>query len=459
MRRYAGSRRRRRQARQRERRRLAWRSWRRTPFGLGRNRSAVGCVYALAIAATSAAKSSFFFSMPSPTTKSTKPLTVAPCALSELLDRLLAVVLDERLAEQRDFGQELGDRALDHLLDDVRPACPIRRRARRRSSRSFATTSAGTWSRLTAIGLLAATCIARSLPSVSCAAGRGRPARRSAPPCTYDASRPVAICRANRRIDMFSPIFCTSAARARLDGLARRERPRRRARRRRPDCRARRSARPRRRTRGSPRSWRRSRSRSSLRPSPPIFASGATYSADHAFGRDAAGGLRRLGAALDAQQLLGLREVAARLPVSAFLHSIMPSPVRWRRSITMLAAISAMSSLQCVPGRDRRAARGPAPAPPPRRVPTGSAATAAGSGSLPYAVGVVRHLDEFVAGLHDLLDHVAPAFEDRVGRAAGVQADRAARIVVARDHVRDADRRMVGVDDARRSGCRASSPR
>ena len=57
-------------------------------------------------------------------------------------------------------------------------------------------------------------------------------------------------------------------------------------------------------------------------------------------------------AAFDALAPLLIRRSSsafARSPaasVSAFLHSIMPSPVRWRRSITMLAAISAMSSLQ-----------------------------------------------------------------------------------------------------------------
>ena len=97
-------------------------------------------------AATSAAKSSTFFSMPSPTTYSVKPLTLVLARLQHLLDGLL-VVLHEGLVEQRDLLQVLLHRALDHLGDDRRPACPtsaafVRRRSRAPSSISSAGTSA-----------------------------------------------------------------------------------------------------------------------------------------------------------------------------------------------------------------------------------------------------------------------------------------------------------------------------
>ena len=71
------------------------------------------------------------------------------------------------------------------------------------------------------------------------------------------------------------------------------------------------------------------------------LAVGGDGRADDTFGRDAVRGLGRLGAALDAQQLLRLAR-SPRVSVSAFLHSIMPSPVRSRSSITMLAVISAI---------------------------------------------------------------------------------------------------------------------
>jgi hypothetical protein len=55
--------------------------------------------------------------------------------------------------------------------------------------------------------------------------------------------------------------------------------------------------------------------------SAPTFA--LEVGADRAVGRDAAGGLARLGAALDAQQLLGLLQVAARFleRLLAFHHA------------------------------------------------------------------------------------------------------------------------------------------
>ena len=110
--------------------------------------------------------------------------------------------------------------------------------------------------------------------------------------------------------------------------------------------------------------------------------------------------------------------------------------------------VAPCSCWSCSPPRPRGALRASAsgPAPPVAAADAGRRAGAPAAGAVRRRF--VRDLDELVAGLDDLLDHRAAALEDRVGDAAGVQADRAARVVVARDHVRDADRRMVGVDDA-----------
>ena len=75
---------------------------------------------------TSATKSSCFFSMPAPTSKRSKRSTVAPARLEQLLDGLLGI-LDERLAQQRDFVQRLAQPALDHLGDDLRALAFLRR--------------------------------------------------------------------------------------------------------------------------------------------------------------------------------------------------------------------------------------------------------------------------------------------------------------------------------------------
>jgi hypothetical protein len=165
------------------------------------------------------------------------------------------------------------------------------------------------------------------------------------------------------------------------------------------------------------------------------FRSGATWR-PIAFGRD------RAALTLAPLRIRSRSSAFARSPslsVSAFLHSIMPSPVRWRSSITMLAAISAMSMLRI------SLSLGTAETP---QVPKLSFKKR-GRGPF-FGVSSRRRfgdLDEFLARLDDLLDHEAPAFEDRVRCAARVQADRPARIVVAGDHVRDAERRMIGVDD------------
>src|SRR4051812_29978709 len=99
----------------------------------------------------------------------------------------------------------------------------------------------------------------------------------------------------------------------------------------------------------------------------------------------------------------------------AFLHSIIPRPVSSRSSFTSPALISAMPLLLLAVLKKR--------------------------GARPLFVGIAPatllpgpflfHLDEFVAGGGDhFLDRLRAAFEHRVGHAARVQADGAARVVV-----------------------------
>ena len=174
--------------------------------------------------------------------------------------------------------------------------------------------------------------------------------------------------RAKRRIDMFSPIFCTSAcARA-----PRPSRPRRacarRARRRRPDCRARRAA------RASAANARKSvvagdevglavdlDHRADLarraRRTAPITPSAAI----------AAGGLRRLGAALDPQQLLGLREVAAGFRSAPSCIPSCPARCAGAAPSPCLRKFPPCSLLHVVAGRARRRRRGAPSAAPARR--------------------------------------------------------------------------------------------
>ncbi len=82
-----------------------------------------------------------------------------------------------------------------------------------------------------------------------------------------------------------------------------------------------------------------------------------------------------------------------------------------------------------------------------------------GSGSLTASRRPRPRRNRRVGCADHLADHLAAALEDRVGHAAGVQPDRAGRVVVARDHVVDAVGRVVGVHDAHDAGCPASSPR
>src|SRR5450759_839131 len=147
-------------------------------------------------------------------------------------------------------------------------------------------------------------------------------------------------------------------------------------------------------------------------------------------------------AALDALAPLLMRSSSSALPrsplvsVNALLHSIMPSPVRPRSSITMLAVTSAITCSLHVVFAHRRYCGGQK---------NFGLASGRPSPSTQCPRLVSRDLDEFL-GLHDLLYDLALAFEDRVGDATRVQPYGAARVVVAGDHVGDAIGRMVGID-------------
>src|SRR5450432_1397716 len=147
---------------------------------------------------------------------------------------------------------------------------------------------------------------------------------------------------------------------------------------------------------------------------------------------------------------------------SAFLHSIMPSPVRSRSSLTIAAVISAIfDSLQ---SRHSREGGNPGWAP----VYTGATKLRYKKGARsPLFRRALREnpefhknrllhfflfldLDEVLGALrrHELADDLAAALEDRVGDAPRIEADGARRIVVAGDHVVDPVQRLVGVDHA-----------
>src|SRR5574341_495461 len=115
---------------------------------------------------------------------------------------------------------------------------------------------------------------------------------------------------------------------------------------------------------------------------------------------------------------------------SAFLHSIIPSPVSSRSSFTRLALISAIAS--CSQGQKK----GPgAPLLLLLRALSGAA--------------LFVDFDEFVARGHGHFFHrLRATLEHRVGDAARVQTDRPARIVVAGNDVADAVGRVIRVDHA-----------
>src|SRR4051812_35203655 len=117
---------------------------------------------------------------------------------------------------------------------------------------------------------------------------------------------------------------------------------------------------------------------------------------------------------------------------SAFLHSIIPRPVSSRSSFTSPAPISAMP--YCSFRLKKRGTVAP------------FWVSASAKLLRPF---ILFYLDELVARCgDDFLERLRAALEDAVGHAACVEADGAARIVVAGDDVVDPFRRMVGVDHA-----------
>src|SRR5512143_1518452 len=131
------------------------------------------------------------------------------------------------------------------------------------------------------------------------------------------------------------------------------------------------------------------------------------------------------------------RRISSALPrspaasVKAFLHSIIGASVFSRSSFTMLAVTSAMLApeswlIGCATARrpsERSLCGGP--------------------------VSRLFHFDEFVGhGRDHLMHRLGPPFQNGVRDAAGVQPDCAAGIVVSRNHVIDAVRRVVGVHHA-----------
>src|SRR5208283_3290288 len=272
------------------------------------------------------------------------------------------------------------------------------------------------------------------------------------PPCRYCARRPGVARRTKRRTETFSPSFCTSAWRAAstvppssgsaasaatsAGFFSATSRARHCAKATKSALRATKSV---------------SQLSSTIAPCLPSSAMKAPMTPSAA----------TRSAAFDAFAPLRMRSSCSALSmsppasVSAFLHSIIGSPVRLRRSITMLADISAMLHLSRSSGRRAGVDSTPVDRPcrlciPPRWL---SAAGGQPKGLMPRFVPrlrrclVPRDLDELV-GLDDFLDHLAAAFENRVGDAAGIEADRPAGIVVARNDVGNAVGRVIGIDHA-----------
>src|SRR2546426_2104992 len=126
----------------------------------------------------------------------------------------------------------------------------------------------------------------------------------------------------------------------------------------------------------------------------------------------------------------------AELPsasTSAFLHSIIGASVLSRRSLTMLAVISAITGNLTAQNIQKK----------------GAAAPLLGRNrrSLRFRAGLFD-FDEFIGGCtDDFLYDLAAAFQDRIGDPARVQPNRPAGVVVARNHVGNPVRRVIGIDD------------
>src|ERR1019366_8006306 len=144
------------------------------------------------------------------------------------------------------------------------------------------------------------------------------------------------------------------------------------------------------------------------------------------------------------------RSMSPPASARAFLHSIIGASVLARSAPTMLAVIAAISFSPQRSKSPKRRPSGIDPVgkkglnqplyPPPLRASRGRRS---GRGFV--------DLDELVARRRrrpDVARRVRLAFEHRVGHRLGVQRDGLRRVVVAGNHVVDADRRMVRIDDA-----------
>src|SRR5712692_10187176 len=118
---------------------------------------------------------------------------------------------------------------------------------------------------------------------------------------------------------------------------------------------------------------------------------------------------------------------------SAFLHSIIGASVLSRRSLTMLAVISAITGNPAALEIQKKGASAPL--------------LGRNRGSLRLRARLFD-FDEFIRGCtDDFLHDLAATFQDRIGDPACIQANRPAGVVVARNHIGDPVRRMVGIDD------------
>src|SRR5712664_2506532 len=164
----------------------------------------------------------------------------------------------------------------------------------------------------------------------------------------------------------------------------------------------------------------------------PVFASGVTYIATtpSAAVREAA--LDALLPSLTRRSSSALAELPWA-STSAFLHSIIGASVLSRRSLTMLAVISAITGNLAAPEVQKKGAAAPL--------------LGRNSGSLRLRARLFD-FDEFIRGCtDDFLHDLAATFQDRIGDSARIQANRPAGVVGARNHVGDPVRRMVGIDD------------
>src|SRR5262249_25458631 len=298
--------------------------------------------------------------------------------------------------------------------------------------RSFSTRSAGTSSRDNPLGLDAAMCMARSRASCSSPPTTSTSTPIFAPPWTYCARRPFASILAKRLIERFSPILPISAVRV---------------------CS----------TVAPPRgSAERAATSAGFRPTTSSASDLAKFRKSAFFATKSVSQFTstiapvrlspftliattpsaavRLDAfdALLPRRTRSSSSAFARSPfasTSAFLHSIMGASVLSRSSLTAPAVISAISTAS---SREQIKKKG-LPSPLSRL----------GSNRSFFLPARLVDLDELVRGrADDLLHDLAAPPQDRVGDAARVQADRAAGIIVARDHVRDPVGRVVGVDHA-----------